>query len=86
MSWRMQAEGGAFKAAGPAQQLALLYIHNALLLRLSVTLGSRKLPELRLHLIAAECPKLRWSSNRLCLLLLSHPWNRVDPYMDSSVT
>ena len=55
----MQAEGGHFRAAGQAQQLVLLYIHNAILLRLSAALGSRKLPEMLLHLIAAECPRIR---------------------------
>ena len=54
-----QADGGPFRSTGPAQQLALLYIYNALLLRLSAALGSRKLPELLLHLVAAECPQLR---------------------------
>lgn len=58
----LQADGH-FKAAGPAQQLVLLYIYNALLLRLSAALGSRKLPELLLHLVAAECPQLRCLSS-----------------------
>ena len=55
----MQAEGGGIRAAGQAQQLVLLYIYNAVLLRLSAALGSRKLPEMLLHLIAAECPRIR---------------------------
>lgn len=55
----LQADGGQFRAAGAAQQLVLLYVYNALLLRLSAALGSRKLPELLLHLVAAECPQLR---------------------------
>ncbi len=55
----MQAEGGSFRAAGQAQQLVLLFIYNATLLRLCAALGSHKLPEMMLHLIAAECPCIR---------------------------
>ena len=55
----LQADGGQFRAAGALQQLVLLYVYNALLLRLSAALGSRKLLELLLHLVAAECPQLR---------------------------
>ena len=55
----VQAGGGQFRAAGQAQQLVLLYIYNATLLRLSAALGFRKLPEMLLHLIAAECPRIR---------------------------
>ena len=55
----LQDMGGHVRSAGAAQQLALLYVYNALVLRLTAALGSRKLPELMLHLIAAECPQLR---------------------------
>ena len=55
----MQADGGHFKVPGRAQQLVLLYIYNAVLLRLAPALGSPKLPELRLQLLAAECPRMR---------------------------
>ena len=55
----VQAGGGHFRASGAAQQLVLLYVYNALLLRLAVALGTRKLPELLLHLIASECPCIR---------------------------
>ena len=58
LAW-LQADGGHFRFAGHAQQLVLLYVYNALLLRLSAALGSCKLPELLLHLVAAECPQLR---------------------------
>ncbi len=56
----LQADGGRLREAGHAQQLVLLYIYNASLLRLSSALGTRKLPELLLHLIASECPRLRY--------------------------
>ena len=55
----LQADGGHFKVPGRAQQLVLLYIYNAVLLRLAPALGSPKLPELRLQLLAAECPRMR---------------------------
>ena len=54
-----QADGGHFKVPGRAQQLVLLYVYNAVLLRLAPALGSPKLPELRLQLLAAECPRMR---------------------------
>jgi hypothetical protein len=55
----LQGEGGRLAAAGPARRLTLLFLHNALLARVTAALRAPKLAALLLPLVATDCPHMQ---------------------------
>ncbi len=70
----MQDDGaGHLASAGPARQLTLLFLYNALVARLAAAAGAPKLSALLLPLVASECPHLQCVPHFMCFALKEFP-------------